>query len=158
MGEAEEDTDFRPDRPDGRLIVDDQFVQRVQEAEDARASRPTTLNNIIKSLAKDCSIKKKDLPAPGNNGLASETQSTVALIVQEHPEITISEAATTLHRDTSSLCSGAAKLRAQSRRDGPCESALRIIGALSRSPHSILDHSSPSSTAYSNIRSPQGFD
>jgi len=132
-GEDDEDTAFHPDRSDGRLIGDEQFMERTQKAEDGLKRNRVTLNEIIGRVCAAYHMKRKELTAPGKNRQASEARSMIALIVREHPGITITEASRILHRDTSSLSSGAARLLVRSRRDeyvrtciGNLQQALQI--------------------------------
>jgi hypothetical protein len=127
MGADDEDNEFHPNRSDGRLIGDDQFIERVQEGEDAIKRDRRTLNDIIGSVCTVYNMKRTELSAVGKDRRASEARSMVALLVQEHPEITITEAAVVLHRDTSSLTAGAARLRSRLDRDTTLQDHLRKI-------------------------------
>jgi REP element-mobilizing transposase RayT len=127
IGADDDDNEFHPDRSDGRLIGDDQFIERVQEGEDAMKRDRRTLNDIIGSVCAAYNMKRTELSAAGKDRWASEARSMVALLVQEHPEITITEAAVILHRDTSSLTAGAARLRSRLARDSTLRDRLQQI-------------------------------
>jgi len=116
--DAEEGGIFDPIRSDGRLIGDDQFMERVQESEDAVRRDWLKLDDIISSVCKVYRIKKEVLSISSKNRRASEIRSMVALIVQDHPKITITEAAILFRREPSSLSAGAKRLRDRFRHDG----------------------------------------
>ena len=96
---------------DGRLIGDDDFMERVQESEDAVRRDWLKLDDIISSVCKVYDMKREELSASGKNRTASEARSMIALIVQDHPKITITEAAIAFRREPSSLSAGAKRLR-----------------------------------------------
>ncbi len=110
-------SEFSPAQSDGRLIGNESFIERVQEAEDGMKGTRITLDGIIDGVCKAYGIAQDELLAPGRGRLASEARSVIGLIVQEHPEITIAEAAKVFQRDSSTLSAGAARLRNRMNRD-----------------------------------------
>jgi len=115
--DAEEGGIFDPIRSDGRLIGDDQFMERVQESEDAVRRDWLTLEKIITSVCEVYGMKREELSSSGKGRTASEARSMVALIVQDHPKITMTEAAIAFRREPSSLSAGAKRLRDRFRHD-----------------------------------------
>jgi len=104
-------SEFSPALSDGRLIGDDGFMERVQEAEDGVRATQATLDEIIDGICRAYRIGRGELSAPGSERLTSEARSVIGLIVQEQPEITIAEAARSLNRDSSTLSAGAGRSR-----------------------------------------------
>jgi len=115
--DEEESSVFSHTLSDGRLIGDDDFMERVQESEDAVRRDWLKLDDIISSVCKVYGMKREELSASGKNRSASEARSMVALIIQDHPKLTVTEAAIAFHRDTSSMTAGAKRLRERIERD-----------------------------------------
>ena len=127
--DAEEGGVFDPTHSDGRLIGDDQFMERVQESEDAVRRDWLTLDDIISSVCKVYGMKREELSASGKNRTATEARSMVALIAQDHPKLTVTEAAAAFQRDTSSLSAGAKRLRERLRSDNDLQGRFNTVVA-----------------------------
>jgi hypothetical protein len=90
---------------------------RIQEVEDGMQRKRLTLDGIIDAVCRAYGIERDELVAPGRRRLPSKARSLIALIVQEQPNIALNEAASILHRDSSTLSAGAGRLRSEIYRD-----------------------------------------
>ena len=115
---------------DGRILGDEDFVQRMIGKTKAVANHSDSLDNIIQLICDQYEINPDLLFHGGRNRNISEARSMIALFVRESEHLKLTEFANKLNRDLSGLSQAATRLERRIITDKKLEKIFKNINNL----------------------------
>ena len=107
--------EFHQGGADGRVLADDQFLERVLMSEEP--PRPAVaLSAIIGCISEAYEVSKEDLRGPARTRVLAEARRTIGWLARHFGAATIQEVAAYFHRDASTLSRHIGKIDAAERK------------------------------------------
>ena len=95
----------------GRILGEDEFVERVLRQAEESAGKRVPLDQIISAVCKVFDLAEEELHAPGRKRLPSRLRGVIGLLVQEIGNCGLTEVAERFGRDLSSISRNVAAVR-----------------------------------------------
>jgi putative transposase len=98
---------------DSRVFGDDEFVERVA-GEGGYVAEKISLDDILSAVCSRYSLSTGEVSRPGKDRALSRVRMMAAWIVQDVPSVSLTDLATRMARDVSSLSAAAARMQKRS--------------------------------------------
>lgn len=102
--------EFHIGNHEGRILGNDDFVQKVLDKMKEQTGKPYTLEEVISVICQQHSIEPDDLARGGRQRKFSEPRAMVALLVRESSHLSLTELGQKFNRDLSGLSQAANRL------------------------------------------------
>jgi REP element-mobilizing transposase RayT len=102
---------------EGRVLGDEQFIERALASAGQQYDRLITLNIILAAVCKSYNIEQKDITAPGKLQPGAEARGVAAMLVRRSGTLAISDLGTKLNRSMTALSHAASRIEQRFKSD-----------------------------------------
>jgi chromosomal replication initiation ATPase DnaA len=127
MGEVHQEQYHRGSGIDGRILGDDDFVERVSGEKPMKPRRKTTLDRIMLEACKYFHVEAKDFFASGKDRQLSAARAMAGWLSLELGVGTLSDLSRRTGRDLTTLSAGVKRLQDRSKADPELTEAMNSL-------------------------------
>jgi len=102
--------EFHAGQIDGRVLGEDEFMEKVLKQLDSKPMKPPSLRKIIVAVCSVCKVNEKELSKPGRQRILAEARGIIAWFAMQKKSATLTSLAQRFQRDLSAMSLAAKKI------------------------------------------------